>query len=35
MRVQRSRKGKLRYSLFKFIPDRIIDRQVAKRVWGA
>jgi NAD(P)-dependent dehydrogenase (short-subunit alcohol dehydrogenase family) len=33
VRVQRKRSAGLRYSLLPLIPDRFVDRQVAKRVW--
>jgi NAD(P)-dependent dehydrogenase (short-subunit alcohol dehydrogenase family) len=33
VRVQRKRSARLRYSLLPLIPDRVIDRMVAKRVW--
>jgi len=35
IRVQRKRSSYLRYSLLPFLPDRFIDRMVAKKVWGA
>ena len=34
VRVQRKRSARLRYSLLPLIPDRYVDRQVARRVWG-
>ena len=33
VRVQRKRSARLRYTLLPLIPDRFVDRQVAKRVW--
>jgi NAD(P)-dependent dehydrogenase (short-subunit alcohol dehydrogenase family) len=33
VRVQRKRSARLRYGLLPLIPDRVIDRMVAKRVW--
>jgi hypothetical protein len=34
IRVQRKRGAKLRYSLIPLLPDRFIDKMVAKRIWG-
>ena len=33
IRIQKRRKGRLKYALLPFAPDRLIDRMVAKRVW--
>jgi NAD(P)-dependent dehydrogenase (short-subunit alcohol dehydrogenase family) len=33
VRVQRKRSARLRYGLLPLIPDRVVDRQVAKFVW--
>jgi hypothetical protein len=33
IRVQRKLKAKIRYSLLPLLPDRLIDRLVADRVW--
>jgi NAD(P)-dependent dehydrogenase (short-subunit alcohol dehydrogenase family) len=33
VRVQRKRSARLRYRLLPLVPDRFIDRQVARRVW--
>ena len=33
VRVQGKRSARLRYSLLPLIPDRVIDRMVAKKVW--
>lgn len=34
VRVQRKRKARIRYTLLPLVPDRIVDRLVAKAVWG-
>lgn len=34
IRVQRKRSSRVRYSILPLLSDRIIDRMVAKRVWG-
>jgi len=34
VRVQRKRKARIRYTLLPLVPDRIVDRLVAKEVWG-
>jgi NAD(P)-dependent dehydrogenase (short-subunit alcohol dehydrogenase family) len=33
VRVQRKRSARLRYALLPLIPDRVVDRMVAKKVW--
>jgi hypothetical protein len=34
VRVQRKRRARLRYALLPLVPDRFVDRLVAKEVWG-
>lgn len=34
LRIQRKRSSRLRYSLLPLVSDRVVDRMVAKRVWG-